>query len=67
MTQAQLDDVPLARVQAVDRVPDELLEFGPFGRDADLGSLDGHIGGLLKGREAFPARSRRRHSLRAIA
>ena len=37
--QAQLDDIPLARVQPVDRGPDQLLDFGPLGRGAYLGGL----------------------------
>ena len=51
MDQAQLDDVPLARVQPVYRGPDQCLQFGPFGGEADLGGLGEHVRGLLEGGE----------------
>ena len=53
MDQAQLDDIPLARVQPVDGGPDQLLEFGPFRRGTDLGGLGRHVSGLLEAREGL--------------
>ena len=37
VVQAQLDDIPLARIQPVDRGPEQLLDVGLCSRDADLG------------------------------
>jgi hypothetical protein len=34
--QAQLDDVPLTGIEPVDRVPDELAQFGPFDGAGDV-------------------------------
>ena len=54
LNQAQLDDIPLTRVQPVDGGPDQLLDVGPFGRDADLGGLGGNVRGFLEGRQSGP-------------
>ena len=52
--QAQLDDIPLTRVQPTDRGPDQLLDFGPFGRDADVGGIGGNVRGLVQGGQCGP-------------
>ena len=52
--QAQFDDIPFARVQPVDRGPDQLLDLGPFGLRAELGALDGNISGLLERGQGAP-------------
>ncbi len=67
MAQAQLDDIPLARVQAVDRVPDQLLQVRPFRLDPGGGCLGRHVPRLVERRgggrgpqppEAFVTRDR---------
>ena len=52
--QAQLDDVPLARVQAGDRGLDQFLQLGPFGRDTDIGALGVQVRGVLEGGQGVP-------------
>ena len=52
--QAQFDDIPFARVQPVNRGPDQLLDLGPFGLRAELGALDGNVPGLLERGQGAP-------------
>ena len=52
--QAELDDVPLPRIQPVDRGPHQLPEFGPLRGGPDLAGLAGHIPGLVQGGQDGP-------------
>jgi hypothetical protein len=52
--QAQLDDITFARVQPVDRRPDQLLDLDTLGLRADLGGLGGNVRGLLERGQGAP-------------
>ncbi len=65
--QAQLDDIPLARIQPVNRRPDQLPQIRSFGLAADVADGVGTSFASSSAAMTFPARSRRRHSLRATA
>ena len=52
--QAQLNDITFARVQPVDRGPDQLLDLDPFGLRADLGARGGNVRGLLDRGQGAP-------------
>ena len=58
--QAQLDDVPLAGIQAAERVADELAQFGLLDGAGDVDRIGGQAGRILQsGGELHRARSRR--------
>jgi hypothetical protein len=52
--QAQLDDVPVARVQPVHRGPDQLAELGLFRGGADIRARRRDVGGLVEGGQRLP-------------
>jgi hypothetical protein len=54
LDQAQLDDIPLPRVQSVDRGPDQPLDFGPLGRGTDLGGRGGDVRSLIERGQGAP-------------
>jgi len=61
--QAQLDDVPLTGIEPLDRIPDELAQFGPFDAAGDVRRFGGagvaargggQVGHLVERRGGFP-------------
>jgi hypothetical protein len=48
VAQAQLDDIPVAWIQPVDRIPDQLLQVRSFRLAAHAGRRGGHLSRLLE-------------------
>ena len=57
--QAQLDDVPLAGIQAAERVADELAQFGLLDGAGDVDRIGGQVAASSRADVSFPERSRR--------